>query len=939
MTAPQRKRLLSIWTFGTLLTLLVLAADYAGRLAPLERALYDARVRYCQLAAKPATDKLLHVDIDDNALAQEGQWPWDRSRIAALIDELDRAGAKAIVLDILFSERKDPTLRQRDDGTLETIDGDQILADSMARAGNVILAASLSVKPPGDSDPVAVAMDNVLVRDLEMPARELAKHFEGDRSLPAFDKGRLSTEFLAARGRAMAVRIALELDRGAATADELAARLLPKSAASGRSNVGPVARQFRETYDIVLASRALRRFTIPTPPGAPVLINSSSGTLPIAKLSEAAASVAFVDYLPESDGVVRSIPLAVRYDGGILPQISLVAACLAMDVGPTNLRFGPNETIIPRPSGEIQIAAKAYPAGRFAGTQMFLDIPLLGKSSDGNLPWERMYDVPAHKEPKLRLSVMNILAAAQTRENFAGITARTLIRVYETLDPSRVEELVEAANEPSEQLQRRAREAVEEFAHQTEQLKQQTTPTDQEKTHLAALEALHRERAALTNFARDDFSDAKLAALRGKVEGRVVFVGSVATGAHDFVPNSIDPKCPGVYLHGAVFNAIMTGEFWRNAPRWITYALTALLGLLTTLAVAALDLPKAFASILFLAGGYAAVNGYLLFDRYNIIVGAAGPIVATGVVWSGVTLIQFIREIGERNRLTRRFRSYVDPTLVNYVIENPEQVRLEAHEMELTVVFTDLAGFTSLSEKLRAQSAKLLGEYMEAMVPLIRARRGYVNKFLGDGIMFFFGAPLDNPDHASDAVAAVLDMQKALGPFNDGLIRQGLPTLSMRAGISTGMMVVGDAGPSFASDYTVLGDAVNFAARIESANKAFGTANLISARTAELVKDRYVTRPIANLLVVGKQESVIVHEAMAPIEGATEDQKRIAALTADLVIAFAACQFDACSTAIAELECLAGASKLTACYVEEIKVQRERGPDPAFCGQIQLFAK
>jgi adenylate cyclase len=339
------------------------------------------------------------------------------------------------------------------------------------------------------------------------------------------------------------------------------------------------------------------------------------------------------------------------------------------------------------------------------------------------------------------------------------------------------------------------------------------------------------------------------------------------------------------------------------------------------------------------AGGYAALIGFVLFARNTLLVGAAGPLVAAGVVWSGVTLIQFIREIGERARLTRRFSSYVDPTLVNYVIENPEQARLEAHEKELTVVFTDLAGFTTLAEKLRAQSAKMLGQYMEAMVPLIRARRGYVNKFLGDGIMFFFGAPIENPNHAADAVAAVLDMEKAIVPFNADLQRQGLPTLAMRAGMTTGMMVVGDAGPSFASDYTVLGDLVNLAARLEGANKAFGTNNLITARTVELLNGRYVVRPIANLLVVGKEEAVFVHEAIAPIESATDDQKRLAKLTAEMVEAFAASRFDECLAAATEIERLFGASKLTARYTEEATARREQPRDEAFRGQIQLFAK
>ena len=158
----------------------------------------------------------------------------------------------------------------------------------------------------------------------------------------------------------------------------------------------------------------------------------------------------------------------------------------------------------------------------------------------------------------------------------------------------------------------------------------------------------------------------------------------------------------------------------------------------------------------------------------------------------------------------------------------------------MTVVFTDMVGFTALSERLGEKIVPLLNEFMSLMVPLIRERHhGYVNKFLGDGIMFFFGAPKPNHMHAVDAVASVLDMHVALEELNRRLDQRGLPRIGMRAGISSGEMVVGNAGSAESADYTVLGDMVNLGARLESANKLVGTSTLITSRTAELLNGEF----------------------------------------------------------------------------------------------------
>jgi adenylate cyclase len=325
---------------------------------------------------------------------------------------------------------------------------------------------------------------------------------------------------------------------------------------------------------------------------------------------------------------------------------------------------------------------------------------------------------------------------------------------------------------------------------------------------------------------------------------------------------------------------------------------------------------KALSLTALLLFAYLGLNGATLFDWGNWIVDVSGPVMAGAAVWSGLTLTRFIGEAKEKSRITKRFGSYADPNLVRYVIEHPEMDVFDGQVRELTVVFTDLAGFTTLTERLREKAVPILSDYMSRMVPVIQERRGLVNKFLGDGIMFFYGAPMPNPEHAADAVSTVLAMTGALEKFNQELIAKGNPTVSMRAGISTGPMVVGDAGSAARSDYTVLGDAVNLGARLESANKAVGTKIMLSGRTAELIGERFLIRPIGKLRVAGKTEGVMTFEPLAPIGEATDEHRKLASLSRDVVEHYQAAKFSECLAAVQALETAFGESKLTQLYRE-----------------------
>lgn len=335
-----------------------------------------------------------------------------------------------------------------------------------------------------------------------------------------------------------------------------------------------------------------------------------------------------------------------------------------------------------------------------------------------------------------------------------------------------------------------------------------------------------------------------------------------------------------------------------------------------------------------------AVNGYAGVDPGMFLIAAAMVLLAIGLAEDHLQSEQ------ARRHVTRRFESYVDPALVKYVIEHPDTAHIHGEQRELTVVFTDLEGFTALTERLREGAVTLLNEYLRLMVPLIRSHNGYRNKFLGDGMMFFYGAPEQNPDHAIHAVATVLKMQETMVRFNELIAERrrelgdDLPLLTMRTGVSSGEMIVGDAGPEEASDYTVLGDTVNLGARLESANKHLGTRILLSERTVELLPpDLFLLRPIGRIQVVGFTRAVMTYEPLARLETATDAQRQSVEVHRRLVDCFRRADFKVCLEFVAIAEQDKGARKLAALYRHACERHLRTPPGADFAGQIVLNEK
>lgn len=934
MTRIQRRIFARGMTVGVLLTIAVIAADLAGALAVSEDWLYDLRARHFQFFTPRPSDQLVHVDIDDRSMESIGAWPWPRAKLAAILDEMRLAGVKAVALDVLFTEpqEKQPITVEQGDGSLKvfgTIDNDAEFAAAVERLGKVIVPASLDFDSSRSSREWQLIVDS-LRDNPELTETSLEAKFG-----PAF-QSLIAANFFPARRVAMYERIAQEAS-GNLTRGQLRNKVLPSHQVDVNS---PLTRIFDEQYDrwesatAIKSHAAIAKEINPSPIRAPIKL------VPIPSLVRSSAASGFVDFTTDRDGVLRAVPLLVELDGHYIPQLGLSLAMQSLDVQPEELKVTETSIEIPRRGQSSIIIPVEQDYLRKQGREIGLMFRL---PWFGGRDWEYMYDFPSRAFPKQHLALARVWQAVAAIRKIVGNNERiadTLPFVCNVLSlPIPIlDKSPNAMKSPDWQrpaIERMLKPGAEmlEFINSTpSQDRDQIT-----RDFLVGFQAVrtgHEENQKLAQQLKEDREF-----LASQLAGKSALIGWTATGMLDMTPTSLHARCPGVVSHGVVFNSIMTGEFWHRGPLWLTILATAILGLLAAAMASSVPPMVALLGTVLIGAAYAVVNGLFLFDRSNMLVGLAGPLGVSAVVWAGCTLSRIVVEASERARITRRFRSYVDPTLVTHVLENPDLVRLEGETRELTVVFTDLAGFTSISERLGHETVPLLNDYMGRMVPIIRAQKGYVNKFLGDGIMFFFGAPVSHSSHAVQAVEAVLEMQRAVEIFNRDLAAKGLPAIGMRAGISSGMMVVGDAGSAEASDYTVLGDTVNLGARLESANKAVGTLVLMNARTAELLDGRFLLRPVGRLQVVGKEQGVMTFEAMCLLSEATESQKRLAEASAKLVDAFKDRKFEECIALAAAMDVEFEPSDLTALYREQCEEYLKTPPPADFDGRIRLTEK
>jgi len=341
--------------------------------------------------------------------------------------------------------------------------------------------------------------------------------------------------------------------------------------------------------------------------------------------------------------------------------------------------------------------------------------------------------------------------------------------------------------------------------------------------------------------------------------GAIVLVGTSAIGLLDLRSTPLAPDFPGVEIQANLVAGMLGGELLSvpAGAREIAALIVLVAGLVAVFALPWRRPVASIAGILVLAVAVVGVAWYF-WTRQNAVVGVAPALAMLSLLLVWNLLSGFLREARETRSLAGMFGEYVPPERVAQMRASGERFSLEGESREMTVLFSDIRDFTSHSERLAARElSALLNDYLSSMTSAIHERRGTVDKYVGDAIMAFWGAPVANATHAADAVRAALAMQRAMPANRERYAARGWPPIAMGVGVNTGTMSVGDMGSRFRKAYTVLGDAVNVACRLEQATKLHRVAFLVSGETLDAAHaDRRAWRHIGEQCLRGRAGSV-----------------------------------------------------------------------------------
>jgi adenylate cyclase len=423
------------------------------------------------------------------------------------------------------------------------------------------------------------------------------------------------------------------------------------------------------------------------------------------------------------------------------------------------------------------------------------------------------------------------------------------------------------------------------------------------------------------------------------VRDKVVLVGVTAVGTHDLRVTPYDSNIPGIYTHAAVIDNILSGDYFVQGA-WLAMFEIALLLALSLAFGLIIRRFRIRWQITLMIGAIAAFLAIdLLLFKAGVVLTTVMPLLEMATLSFAMVVFSYVIVDREKRQVRTAFQYYLTKSVMEEMLKNPDKLKLGGDKRDMTVLFSDIRGFTSISERLPPEDlVRLLNEYLTPMTEIVFRHEGTLDKYMGDAIMAIWGAPLPQEDHALRACAAAIQMLEALDELRKRWCEQGLPAIDIGIGINSGPMAVGNMGSDMRFDYTVMGDNVNLGSRLEGTNKEYGTRCIISELTYAQVKGKVVARELGSVRVKGKKLPVVIYELRALGSPSPEQAKTIADFEAG-VAAYRAQRWDEAETRFGEVLASWPHDGPSAHYLEDIEHKRRTPPPEGWDGVYEMKTK
>ncbi len=824
----------------------------------------------------PPMTEIVHVDIDDYSvsISRMGRWPWDRNKHARFVDMATLLGARQVLFDVEFSEPQTPFLPTKG-------------------------AERVEERVKEHTEAHAEMLKDILKDPTQSNTVQLAILAQKEEKFPLDVKQIIDEEVL-------------DYDRAFAKSMRQNGRVIIGFNADSAKEDNRVGNEIPEFLPRLPERAALG----PAGPAAPV---TRYVTPPIAILGEAVGDMGMTTIEPDNDGVNRRVALLWNYKGMLYPQLGFRMVLNhygipkeRVSIEPGRIRAG--DFVIPTDrNGRVLIRWRAGPRGEM---------------------WNGMFPHQSYYNVYLLWQYMDDLDTL-----FAGLAElwprKTLFAKRNALRGELKDALDRAAGEELEKRTANFTRLMKEIRDEEKNLVKSIVEQAAERRKTAAEE--ERERL--------DRVDGKLNEIREGIElarelettlrsgpaalpGKIWIVGAAFAAMTDFhsIPMRPSEKVPGVCIHSNLFNMIANRRFLSTTAPWVAYALMALFGVVGMFLAMRLNALTGSLTQGGVVAGYAGLC-VLLFARGTWFP-FVGPALAAVLPYVSVTIYRAFTEEREKKEVRKLFEHYVDPNVVKQLLADPASIGLGGAEREGTILFADVAGFTKYSFVAKPEEAvTFVNRYLSMGSEMIIRHGGYLDKYMGDGIMAVFGAPVVQTGQTVQACLTALEIQSGGGlDWSDFEKKVGLP-FRIRIGLATGMFVVGNVGSRERVSYTAVGDVVNLASRLQTAGKELGATLLCNEETARQAGDAVETRDLGIFMVRGRDAAVRVHEILGRKGEVPPDKQEFVKWFDEGLRAYFDRRWDEATGIFLKARELVPDDKATAMYLMLLEKYREHPPE------------